>query len=308
MEDKNRSNFMKKFYEIKGQEKEIVIFGAGYGGEKLITWIIHLYDRIKYIVDNNASLDGTTFYGKEIKNANYLLNENKDNIIILIASSYDEPISKQLSLMGFEENKSFIRAYKIPNYNHGETNQNRQIGNVLVGRYTYGYISHINNGFIEEIGSFCSINESAIIGVGNHPIDLITGHPFVYLDRNTLFASEVVRGILDSSQILQGEKWESRFSKKIRIGNDVWIGTNVIILQGVTIGNGAVIAAGSVVTKDVPPYAIVGGVPAKIIKYRFTEEQIKILQKVQWWNWSEENIRKNSHLLLNPVEFFKEFR
>jgi acetyltransferase-like isoleucine patch superfamily enzyme len=79
----------------------------------------------------------------------------------------------------------------------------------------------------------------------------------------------------------------------IEIGNDVWIGTSAIILSGVKIGHGAVVAAGSIVTKSVPPYAIVGGNPAKIIKYRLSEEKIEELLEMKWWDWSEEKIKKN---------------
>lgn len=83
----------------------------------------------------------------------------------------------------------------------------------------------------------------------------------------------------------------------IIIGNDVWIGTNAIILSGVTIGHGAIIAAGAVVTKDVPSYAIVGGNPAKIIKFRFNEAKIKELIEIKWWDWDEDKIRQQVSFL-----------
>ena len=83
------------------------------------------------------------------------------------------------------------------------------------------------------------------------------------------------------------------------IGNDVWIGWGVLIKGGVTIGNGAVIGARSVVTKDVPPYAVVAGVPAKVIKYRFEQEKIDLLQQLQWWNWDIDRIYENLDRLKN---------
>lgn len=95
----------------------------------------------------------------------------------------------------------------------------------------------------------------------------------------------------------------------IIIENDVWIGANSTILSGIKICNGAVVGTGSVVTKDVPPYAIVAGNPAKIVKYRFSEEQIEKLLKIQWWNWDEQKIQENSHLFWsnNLNEFLNKF-
>lgn len=80
---------------------------------------------------------------------------------------------------------------------------------------------------------------------------------------------------------------------KVTIGNDVWIGAGTIILPNIKIGNGVIIAAGAVVTKDIPDYAMVGGVPAKVIKYRFNPQEIEILNKVKWWNWSDEKDCRN---------------
>jgi virginiamycin A acetyltransferase len=89
------------------------------------------------------------------------------------------------------------------------------------------------------------------------------------------------------------EQEPHKLSNTIIIENDVWIGTKALILGGINIGNGAIIAAGSVVTKNIPPYAIVAGVPAKVIKYRFSEEKIAILENLKWWDWSKEKIMQN---------------
>ena len=89
------------------------------------------------------------------------------------------------------------------------------------------------------------------------------------------------------------------------IGNDVWVGMNVIIMRGVTIGDGAVIAAGSVVTADVEPYSIAGGIPAKHIRYRFSKEIIESLLEIRWWDWPEEKIRKNVHLFYDIENFIR---
>lgn len=130
----------------------------------------------------------------------------------------------------------------------------------IVGNYNY-FARHvyINNTII---GNYCSIASNVTIGPGDH----------VYTNISTCVRAMERAGI--SINLLR---------KKVVIGNDVWIGANAVILQGVTIGNGAVIAAGAVVNKDVPQYAIVGGVPAKIIKYRFSEEKMTLIENSEWY-------------------------
>lgn len=91
----------------------------------------------------------------------------------------------------------------------------------------------------------------------------------------------------------------SRRKNKLTIGNDVWIGMNAFVYSGITIGDGAVVAAGAIVTENVPPYAIVGGNPAKIIRYRFTQETIQKLLEIAWWNWPEEKIKSAMPLILS---------
>jgi len=106
------------------------------------------------------------------------------------------------------------------------------------------------------------------------------------------------------SQNIFGEGVEQDISSKgpIRIGHDVWIGAGAVLLSGVSIGNGAVIGANAVVTKNFPPYSILGGVPAKLIGFRFQEKERHELEQSGWWNWSIEKIRKNRSFFLNPVE------
>lgn len=126
-----------------------------------------------------------------------------------------------------------------------------------------------------EIGKFCSIAPNVYIAPGNHPLNYVTTHPILY--------DKVWQNKLNIKNAK--EKSEEKIAKTI-IGNDVWIGINAIILKGVKIGDGAVIGAGTVVTKDVEPYVIVAGNPAKIIKHRFKAEEIKQLQQIKepWWN------------------------
>jgi acetyltransferase-like isoleucine patch superfamily enzyme len=141
--------------------------------------------------------------------------------------------------------------------------------NTVVGDYTYiGGNNKIQNAVI---GKFCSIGPEVRIGLGIHPLHLKSTYPGFYTN------SEYYR--VEKQYDFTGEEY-----KQVEIGHDVWIGARATILDGVKIGDGAVIAAGAVVTKDVPSYAIVGGVPAKVIKYRFDENRVKELLVEQWWN------------------------
>ncbi|MED0654831.1 CatB-related O-acetyltransferase [Anoxybacillus geothermalis] len=138
--------------------------------------------------------------------------------------------------------------------------------NVTIGEYTY-----INNNsviFNTKIGKFCSISYNCMIGLPDHPIKHISTSPFIYSENNIL---QIPRSFEESKN-------------QTIIGNDVWIGAGAIVMSGVSIGDGAIIGAGSIVTKDVPPYAIAVGNPAKVIKMRFDKNQISFLEQFEYWN------------------------
>lgn len=135
-----------------------------------------------------------------------------------------------------------------------------------------------------KVGNYSSIAKNCSFILANHRIDLVTTSPS------------------PTMTFSHGKGNTSGYSKgDILIGNDVWIGANVTILDGVTIGDGAVIAAGSVVTKDVLPYRVVGGNPAKLIKLRFTKEQIDKLLTIKWWDKSEKEL---SNLHTSDIDDF----
>ncbi len=152
-----------------------------------------------------------------------------------------------------------------------------------MGKFSYGNPEIIffgGNKNYATIGKFCAVASGCKIMLnGDHRLNWISTFPFPgQAGREPLFVKAARKPV---HAVSKGD---------VMIGNDVWIGMDVMILSGVTIGDGASIAARAVVTKDVPPYSLVGGVPAKIIKKRFNDDQIKSLLKIAWWNWPEKKL------------------
>ena len=160
--------------------------------------------------------------------------------------------------------------------------------NVQIGDYSYvNSYTDINGA---KIGKFCSIAGFCAIGLDSHPIDWISTSPKLYSLLN-----------------MTGDKGYKEPKACPVIGNDVWIGSNSIILRGIEIGNGAIIGAGSVVTKDVPPYAIFAGVPAKLIKYRFNIEIIQQLINLNWWDMDQMELDRLKEDILLKENFYSKW-
>ena len=152
-----------------------------------------------------------------------------------------------------------------------------QVSNSTMGDYSYvGRDARI---IYSDIGKFCSIAGETKVGMATHTLDKISTSPIFTESKNATKHSWV-----NSSS-------ETPF-RRVKVGNDVWIGVRAMIIGGVSIGDGAVVAAGAIVTKDVPPYAVVAGVPAKVIKYRFPQEQIDVLLKNPWWNKPDNELKE----------------
>lgn len=196
-------------------------------------------------------------------------NNNKLNFCSLISSQVSDSCSMSGQIFDSILNESII------------IGNNSLLSNCVIGRYTY--LSGNNRMFYTNIGSFCSIAENVIIGHAEHPTHRISTSPLFYKKNNPFQKSDFVC------------MEENEFQQTV-IGNDVWIGVNAYVKSGVVIGDGAIIGAGTIVTKDVEPYAIMAGVPAKFIRKRFDDETIQLLLKFKWWNMCEEDLKKNANL------------
>lgn len=252
-----------------------------------------------FIVDNHLAK-----YNENIKEVSYLGEIDVSNYQVLITSDNE-------SL--YEELRAQIKKYVPVEYivdlfeNEIETIYKVDLApkvNPIVGKYSYGPLCE--NVLVKSIGNFTSSAFGATC-VPNHPMDYITSHPFLFYgeDVYALLGYEM-QEVKKRRSYFEGGTHKAKLPKtrKITIGSDVWIGHNVIITNGSNIGNGAIVGAGAVVTKNVPDYAVVAGVPARIIRYRCTEEQIKALNEIAWWDWDDEKIRKNYDDFFLPVDEF----
>jgi len=151
-------------------------------------------------------------------------------------------------------------------------------GLLEIGRHTYGHpmiVSYQGSEARVVIGHFCAISPGVVLITGGiHPANWVSIFPF-------RVQWGLAGALTDGTPTTRGD---------IVIGSDVWIGTDAMILSGVTVGHGAVIAACAVVTRNVPPYAVVAGVPARIVRYRFDEESIARLLAIRWWEWDDKKI------------------
>ena len=170
----------------------------------------------------------------------------------------------------------------------------------VVFRGKIGFGSYIggDSNLNAVIGRYCSISSNVKCVSGSHPSKtFVSTHPAFFSTKRQAGFTYVEEDLYREDIFIDNEK------HLVKIGNDVWIGSNVLLLPGITIGDGAIIAAGAVVTKDVEPYAIVGGVPAKTIKKRFTDDEISFLLKFKWWDKPSVWLKQN-HKLFADINFF----
>lgn len=183
--------------------------------------------------------------------------------------------------------------YAGMNARYVKVGENCYLHNSTIGDYSYlsKNVSMMNT----KVGKFCSISQGVCIALGKHPTsNFVTTHPM-------FFSTNKQNGTTFSDR-----EYFEEMGRTV-VGNDVWIGCNAVVMDDITIGNGAIIGAGAVVTKNVPPYAIVTGVPARIIRYRFTAQEIAFLEKFKWWDRQESWLMENYKSFHDLKLFMKKF-
>ena len=293
--------------QILEGNKEFIIFPYGEQGyltKKILNESYVIQE--KYIIDNHLSK-----FNPEIKDVAFLSMIDCRKYKVLITSD-----NKDI----YEEIREIIKQY-MPEENiidlfSKERIEKRGPKKTEVGKYSYGPLC--DHWLVESVGAFCCFGPETEV-VGNHAMNYISMHPFLYdgIDKENgcikgeewyLIDKEDEKRVLLAPSYFPGVNPRGKRDRfrRITIGNDVWLGRRVIVTNGSNIGNGVIAGAGAVITKNVPDYAVVGGVPARIIRYRYTPEQIKALNQIAWWDWPDEKIREYyNDFYLSVEEFIK---
>lgn len=290
--------------QLDKKRNRFIIYPFGDVGFQFESILRDVYNiRVEYKLD-----DYLCRYNRNIKPLEFLHSIDCNEYIFFLAST---------NIDIYEELKNNLKKYVpqdrivelenlccVSKCNSRETH----VWNTTIGKYSYGPLCRKHE-LVESIGSFCSF-AMGVDAVLNHEMNCITTHPIIYVGKNYAEVEFEYSDYKNEPWYFEGVSPHKTTEKvkRSKIGNDVWLGRNVIITNGADIGNGVIAGAGAIITKDVPDYAVVVGAPARIVRYRYTQEQISALNKVQWWNWSDDEIRERYEDFYLPVdEFIKKY-
>lgn len=279
-------------------DKKLILYGAGKYGKRYLEKIGK--EKIYAFVDSNKELEGKYIEGKKVLSIKALLADKEQYLLFpSVALDKRESVIQSIIQYGLEQCITYTPYYdKVIAHKQAYHGLNTIFGGEnLLGAYSYidnaeiGYASYIAaHTKIESatIGKYTSIGPNVHIVMGQHPTHkFVSTHPAFYSINRGVYPSYVDEQLFEEYRYVKD-------NVSVNIGNDVWIGDSASIMEGVTIADGTIVAAGSMVVKDTEPYSIVGGVPAKVLSYRFTKEQINFLLDLMWWDKEESWIMKNA--------------
>lgn len=278
--------------QIEKDRREFIIYPFGEIGN-IVKFVLNECFNINEIaiIDNALSL-----YNSNLKKCDYLYSfkDNVENNPVIILSTLDRTVHDNVKCNIPEDHFTIIDLYNLSYPLPIVTS---------CGRYSYGPLT--NHLLVESVGAFCSFAQGTNV-VANHASECISTHPFIYMNSKNAIISEAYDRYKNEPWYVPGINPDYYLEdlKRIKIGNDVWLGENVVITNYSDIGNGVIAAAGAVITKSVPDYAIVGGVPAKIIRFRYTKDQIEALNRIKWWDWNDLEISERYEDLKKPIDEF----
>lgn len=287
------------------KSKRVIIYGSGLNAKNLIPVLTMFHVEIECVIDDDQTLWGSSVFGCKIQQPASVLDKFTEKQLIILTMTNSLSIMQRLEGLGLKNGKEFMSALRNCDLLGKNIAEDRILNGVHVGRYSLPpyHNGFLNAGVVERIGAFCSINHTAMV-VENHNKSYITTHSIMYGVKSTADGA-ISDDFAVMAPLINEYHQLNRKNGRVVIGNDVWIGAGVIIMPSVKIGDGAILAANAVVNKDVPDYAIVAGLPARVIDYRFSHDEIKKLKEIQWWNWSDEKIAEKITQFADKEAFFR---